>query len=135
MRADDVKVLFKSTAFKPEDIRSYVINLLNKFEVALMWGDRRLLIPSLLPSEKDIRRNISRASVFSTSVSVCCNNVVRFSIAIGRLVCDWLHFYWMIRVGVSCVARCLMKVNLPISPIISKTLRIIIQTTIPVHLS
>ena len=51
MRADDLKVLFKNAAFKPEDIRAYVINLLSKFEVALRWNQDSLLIPSMLPSE------------------------------------------------------------------------------------
>ena len=56
MRTDDLKILFKNAAFKPEDIKTYVIDLLNKFEVALMWDERNLLIPSLLPTEDDINR-------------------------------------------------------------------------------
>lgn len=55
MRTDDLKVLFKNAAFRPEDIKTYIINLLNKFEVALLWDDHNLLIPSLLPSETDLR--------------------------------------------------------------------------------
>jgi hypothetical protein len=32
---------------------SYIVNLLNKFEVALTWDARTLLIPSLLPPDED----------------------------------------------------------------------------------
>lgn len=35
-------------------IFSYIISLLNKFEVALTWDSRTLLIPSLLPDSEDI---------------------------------------------------------------------------------
>ena len=56
MRTDDLKILFKNAAFKPEDIKTYIIDLLNKFEVALMWDSHNLLIPSLLPTEEDINR-------------------------------------------------------------------------------
>ncbi|KAK2169534.1 hypothetical protein LSH36_9g14010 [Paralvinella palmiformis] len=51
MRTSDLKILFKNAAFKPEDIKAYIIDLLSKFEVALRWDDENLLIPSLLPSE------------------------------------------------------------------------------------
>ena len=53
MRTDDLKVLFKNASFRPEDIKTYIINLLAKFEVALMWDEDNLLIPSLLPKERD----------------------------------------------------------------------------------
>ena len=55
MRTDDLKVLFRNAAFRPEDIKTYIINLLNKFEVALQWDEQNLLIPSMLPSEKDVK--------------------------------------------------------------------------------
>ena len=55
MKSDDLKVLFRNAAFRPEDIKTYVINLLNKFEVALQWDDQNLLIPSMLPSERDMK--------------------------------------------------------------------------------
>lgn len=73
MLADDVKVLFKSTAFKPDNIRSYIINLLSKFEVALIWSDKLLLIPSMLPTERDIKRSISQPSAFSAMVRTSGN--------------------------------------------------------------
>lgn len=38
----------------------YIVSLLNKFEVALTWDYRTLLIPSLLPTEEELlRSNIS----------------------------------------------------------------------------
>jgi hypothetical protein len=51
MRTADLKILFKNAAFKPEDIKTYIIDLLSKFEVALRWDNENLLIPSLLPAE------------------------------------------------------------------------------------
>ena len=70
MRTDELKLLFKNAAFKPDDIKAYVINLLSKFEVALLWDDTNLLIPSMLPSEEEVRRNLRQARVM---VSECYN--------------------------------------------------------------
>ena len=56
MRTEDLKILFKNTTFRAEDIKTYIIDLLNKFEVALLWDNENLLIPSLLPTEMDMRR-------------------------------------------------------------------------------
>lgn len=54
MRLEDLKHVFKaSSALGPVDHgRGYIVSLLNKFEVALTWDSRTLLIPSLLPSEE-----------------------------------------------------------------------------------
>ncbi|XP_075215251.1 leucine-rich repeat kinase [Lycorma delicatula] len=54
MKLDDLKHVFKSSNLGPVDTRGYIVNLLNKFEVALTWDNRTLLIPSLLPSEDDL---------------------------------------------------------------------------------
>lgn len=54
MKLDDLKHIFKASNIGPIDTRGYIVNLLNKFEVALTWDSRTLLIPSLLPSEEDI---------------------------------------------------------------------------------
>jgi hypothetical protein len=54
MKLDDLKHIFKASSIGPMDTRGYIVNLLNKFEVALTWDSRTLLIPSLLPSEEDI---------------------------------------------------------------------------------
>ncbi|KAJ4452048.1 hypothetical protein ANN_03564 [Periplaneta americana] len=55
MKLDDLKHVFKSSNIGPVDTRGYIVNLLNKFEVALTWDSRTLLIPSLLPSEETMR--------------------------------------------------------------------------------
>lgn len=55
MKIDDLKHVFKSSQFAPSDAQTYILNLLNKFEVALTWDNRTLIIPSLLPSEEQIR--------------------------------------------------------------------------------
>ena len=43
--------MFKSSAAVSLSAKSYIVNLLNKFEVGLTWDSRTLLIPSLLPTE------------------------------------------------------------------------------------
>lgn len=53
MKLDDLKHVFKSSTLNLTDAQNYVVNLLNKFEVALTWDSRTLLIPSLLPSEEE----------------------------------------------------------------------------------
>lgn len=53
MSTDDLKHLFKGSCAL-SDAKSYIVNLLNKFEVALTWDSRTLLIPSLLPTEKSM---------------------------------------------------------------------------------
>ncbi|XP_049858112.1 leucine-rich repeat serine/threonine-protein kinase 1 isoform X1 [Schistocerca gregaria] len=55
MKLDDLKHVFKSSNIGPVDTRGYIVNLLNKFEVALTWDNRTLLIPSLLPSEESLK--------------------------------------------------------------------------------
>lgn len=54
MKLDDLKHIFKVSSIGSIDTKEYIVNLLNKFEVALTWDSRTLLIPSLLPSEEDI---------------------------------------------------------------------------------
>ena len=52
MRLEDLQLVFRSSSSAPCDAQSYVVSLLNKFEVALTWDARTLLIPSLLPTEE-----------------------------------------------------------------------------------
>ncbi|KAI1294731.1 Leucine-rich repeat serine/threonine-protein kinase 1 [Halotydeus destructor] len=54
MQTDDLKHLFKASSCAPVDTKTYIMNLLNKFEVALTWDSRTLLIPSLLPTERSL---------------------------------------------------------------------------------
>lgn len=52
MKMEDLGYLFKSMSMDLNGgIQSYVVNLLNKFEVALTWNSQYLLIPSLLPKD------------------------------------------------------------------------------------
>ncbi|XP_072749395.1 leucine-rich repeat serine/threonine-protein kinase 1 [Anoplolepis gracilipes] len=57
MKLDDIQHVFKSSTISSVDTQGYIVSLLNKFEVALTWDCRTLLIPSLLPTEEDILRN------------------------------------------------------------------------------
>lgn len=63
MKLDDLKHVFKSSTCAPLDAKSYIVNLLNKFEVALTWDNRTLLIPSLLPSEEQLRSGLPGTDV------------------------------------------------------------------------
>ena len=58
MKLEDLRHVFKSSHAITLNAKSYVINLLNKFEVALTWDSRTLLIPSLLPTEQQMRSGI-----------------------------------------------------------------------------
>ncbi|ETN67521.1 Leucine-rich repeat kinase [Anopheles darlingi] len=53
MKMDDLQHVFKSSCLGSTNNRGYIVSLLNKFEVALSWDARTLLIPSLLPTEED----------------------------------------------------------------------------------
>ncbi|XP_047741419.1 leucine-rich repeat serine/threonine-protein kinase 1, partial [Hyalella azteca] len=55
MKLDDLKHVFKGSSCAPVDAKSYIVSLLNKFEVALTWDNRTLLIPCLLPSMEQLR--------------------------------------------------------------------------------
>ncbi|XP_019617338.1 PREDICTED: leucine-rich repeat serine/threonine-protein kinase 1-like [Branchiostoma belcheri] len=54
-----LSLIFKSAAITPVDIRLYIVDLLNKFEVALTWDNKNLLIPSLLPTEDNIKKLVT----------------------------------------------------------------------------
>lgn len=52
MKIRDLLVLFKGSRFtETEEIMSFIVDLLGKFELALTWDNEHLLIPSLLPTE------------------------------------------------------------------------------------
>lgn len=57
MKIEDLQILFKSLKLGSSaiNLRSHIISLLHKFEVALTWQSRSLLIPSLLPDEYRLR--------------------------------------------------------------------------------
>lgn len=54
MKRDHLQELFgRSAIFKSNDVQEYIISLLGKFELALVWDAENLLLPSLLPSEHE----------------------------------------------------------------------------------
>uniref|UniRef100_T1K991 non-specific serine/threonine protein kinase n=1 Tax=Tetranychus urticae TaxID=32264 RepID=T1K991_TETUR len=63
MKTDDLKHLFKSSELSRNDIKYYIINLLNKFEIALTWDSRTLMIPSLLPTEEAMLSGVPSCDV------------------------------------------------------------------------
>ncbi len=75
MRTADLKLLFKNVSFKPEDIESYIIDLLSKFEVALKWDEHNLLIPSLLPTEQTVRLGRSQTDIRVSKCLYCAIQV------------------------------------------------------------
>ncbi|XP_070567306.1 leucine-rich repeat serine/threonine-protein kinase 1-like [Ptychodera flava] len=54
MKTSDLQQLFKATKMAPINIEDYILNLLNKFEVAVTWDNKRLIIPSMLPTEIEL---------------------------------------------------------------------------------
>ena len=71
MRLEDLRHVFKSSSAVSLTAKSYIVNLLNKFEVALTWDSRTLLIPSLLPTEQQV----AFARRFSFSFCHICYNI------------------------------------------------------------
>ena len=63
MKMDDLKQLFRLSKCAPTDAQTYLLNLLNKFEVAVTWDSRTLLIPSLLHGEEDLRAGLPGCDV------------------------------------------------------------------------
>lgn len=66
MKTEHLLQLFKNTHNAPMDVQSYLLSLLNKFELAITWDNRTLLIPSLLPTEEQLR-----AGYLGWDISVC----------------------------------------------------------------
>ncbi|XP_054737581.1 leucine-rich repeat serine/threonine-protein kinase 1 isoform X1 [Anastrepha obliqua] len=87
MKLDDLGLLFRNIHSQNNSNRSYILSLLNKFEVALTWDSRTLLIPSLLPLREGTTPNAgttvkvfqrSRARNFNLSCS-SDNNLNNFT--------------------------------------------------------
>ena len=71
MKMDDLQLIFKSNTVNVTDPKSYIINLLTKFEVALTWDSRTLLIPSLLPTENEcFKEHFDRVTYSSQLVKI-----------------------------------------------------------------
>lgn len=85
MKIKDLLVLFKGSkrfSSESEEIMSYIVDLLGKFELALTWDNEHLLIPSLLPSEpmlkytnQDIRISIISKQKLNSIINM--NNLVQ----------------------------------------------------------
>lgn len=58
MKIEDLQLIFRASGSASLESQNYVLNLLNKFEVAVTWDSRTLLIPSLLPTEDQTRRGL-----------------------------------------------------------------------------
>ncbi|KAK3593623.1 hypothetical protein CHS0354_025515 [Potamilus streckersoni] len=56
MKVKDLKSLYKAS----DKIGSFILSLLNKFEVALQYDKDNLILPSLLPTAKDLESPVSR---------------------------------------------------------------------------
>ena len=80
MEAKNLRVLFKTSSFQPENIEHYICGLLGKFEVALQFDRDRLIIPSLLPMESEMSGCIQRKT--DVKVSVRCGKPVSRSMLV-----------------------------------------------------
>jgi hypothetical protein len=75
MKKDDMKWLFRGIKQQmDDDVPSYIINLLQKFEVVLLWDNENLIVPSLLPNECDLK--ISPSVSYETKLN--CIRPVNF---------------------------------------------------------
>ena len=79
MKVDDLKVLFKPSKYALIDIHTYILSLLNKFEVALKLDARTLLIPSLLPIKR-------------TNMDGTAHDNLPLKIEIKSSGRNWIHF-------------------------------------------
>jgi len=77
MKTNDIVLLFKGVSFRTDDIRQYIISLLQKFEVALLWDSDNLLIPSLLPTELDLIKNPALMRQVLVRSFYCYNFIAR----------------------------------------------------------
>ncbi|KAL3278816.1 hypothetical protein HHI36_016337 [Cryptolaemus montrouzieri] len=70
MKLDDLRHIFKANNIGGIDTKGYIVNLLNKFEVALTWDSRTLLIPSLLPTEEEMINSQMHPELYNLLVKV-----------------------------------------------------------------
>lgn len=110
MKLDDLKHVFKSSTCAPVDAKSYIVNLLNKFEVALTWDNRTLLIPSLLPSEEQLRSGLPGMDVQVKVVNLPGENTLLFTCfcCVHLLAFSW--FLWLF--SFSFVHLCIVQITL-----------------------
>ena len=79
MKIKDLLVLFKGSRFAAEsdEIMTFIVDLLGKFELALTWDNEHLLIPSLLPTEAMLQftNQDIRISIVSKQKALADRNV------------------------------------------------------------
>lgn len=91
MKLDDVPHVFKSSTISGAETQGYIVSLLNKFEVALTWDYRTLLIPSLLPTEEELIRSNANIKI---PVKYRGWQVRIIMIRIIILLLDWFMATW-----------------------------------------
>ncbi|XP_055377695.1 leucine-rich repeat serine/threonine-protein kinase 1 [Condylostylus longicornis] len=83
MKLNDLDVLLKYDDSKTNERKKYIISLLNKFEVALSWDSKTLIIPSLLPeyqtSMKKTVIQVPRKFKTTDLSAVMCDNLILLS--------------------------------------------------------
>ncbi|KAG4071917.1 hypothetical protein HA402_006078 [Bradysia odoriphaga] len=88
MKIDDLQHIFKSSSAIAKNQYSYIVTLLNKFEVALSWDSRTLLIPSLLPdaekSANEVVIKVSQKSFQQSKSYSSENDLLSYSISFER---------------------------------------------------
>ena len=81
MLINDLLVLFKGSNLDPTDLTGFVVDLLGKFELALTWDNKHLLIPSLLPNESMLKFcNSQRISIGIVKREMCLSPSMSSSI-------------------------------------------------------
>lgn len=80
MKVEDLQLIFRASGSASLESQSYILNLLNKFEVAVTWDSRTLLIPSLLPTEEQTCKGLpggdARVKVTIILFYSMCNELI-----------------------------------------------------------
>lgn len=87
MRLEDLQLVFRSSTSAPAEAQAYVVNLLNKFEVALTWDSRTLLIPSLLPTEDQTAYGLPGSDVRVKVKSTCNLQIFKSRSSMASFTC------------------------------------------------
>lgn len=69
MKTEHLLQLFKNTNSAPTDVQNYLLSLLNKFELALTWDNRTILIPSLLPTDEQLQNGHPGSDILVYSIN------------------------------------------------------------------
>lgn len=77
MQLSSLEFLFKSSTCEGEKNEVYITNLLNKFEVALQFDEKHLLLPSLLPTETELLEMARKKSDVRVGCSVLISVITK----------------------------------------------------------